>query len=66
MPVSGIRPVRGFRLSCIESTEPLLVAVVIVAQRGPAVVPKRSSLPSRFIECSTGSPVKAAVGALAK
>ncbi len=45
---------------------PLLVLVVIAAQSGPAVPPKRSSLPSRFGACSTGSPEKAAAGALSK
>jgi len=62
MPAMGSSPVSGLSESCMLSTEPLDVAVVLTAHSGPAVGPKRSSLPSRFMEASTGSPAKAAVG----
>ena len=48
MPVNGVMPAIGFRLSCMQLTEPLEVLVVKAAQVAPAEVPKRSSLPSRF------------------
>ncbi len=60
MPIIGIRPVNGLRLSCIAPTEPLLVDVVSTAQVGPEAAPKRSSLPSRLPTfCSIGSSAKA-------
>ena len=57
MPISGVRPASGLRLSCMQFTEPFDVQVVIAAQVGPADGPKRSSLPSR-LPCpwSTGRP----------
>src|SRR5262245_25499314 len=64
MPTNGDRPVSGFRLSCMQLTEPLLVQVVTTAHSGAAPAPKRSSLPSRLpTSCATGSPANAAVGA---
>jgi hypothetical protein len=35
MPTIGIRPVIGFRLSCMAPTEPLLVQVVSTLHSGP-------------------------------
>src|SRR5262245_1343820 len=64
IPTSGDRPVSGFRLSCMQLTEPLLVQVVTTAHNGAAPAPKRSSLPSRLpTSWATGSPANAAVGA---
>jgi hypothetical protein len=63
MPASGTRPVKGFRLSCMASTEPFEVAVVETAQSGPAAAPKRSSLPSRFGAEATGRWAAARAGA---
>ena len=48
MPVSGVSPASGFRLSCMQFTEPQQMAVVQAANVAPAEVPKRSSFPSRF------------------
>src|SRR5438046_3184763 len=60
MPVSGVRPVTGLRLSCMALTEPLDVFVVNAAHVAPAEGPKRSSLPSRLpSDCSTGRPTTA-------
>jgi len=38
----GERPAIGFRLSCAQSTAPVVKAVVSDANVGHAVVPKRS------------------------
>ncbi len=48
MPASGVMPASGFRLSCMQLTEPQATAVVTAEYVAPAEVPKRSSLPSRF------------------
>ena len=48
MPVNGVRPASGLRLSCMQLTEPQVTAVVTAAKVAPAEVPKRSSLPSRL------------------
>src|SRR5262245_23340856 len=64
MPTSGASPVSGFRLSCMQLTEPLLVQVVTTAHKGAAPAPQRSSLPSRLpTSWAIGSPAGAAVGA---
>ncbi len=57
MPVSGVTPASGLRLSCMQLTEPFEVLVVSAAQVAPAEVPKRSSFPSRLPSSwSTGKP----------
>ncbi len=61
-PKKGDRPASGFRLSCMQLTEPHVAAVVIAANVAPADVPKRSSLPSRFpSDWSTGRPAIAGI-----
>src|SRR5262245_59541034 len=63
MPLSGVNPASGLRLSCMQLTEPLLVQVVIAAHVGPADGPKRISLPSRLpVGDSTGRPVSTGFG----
>ena len=67
MPASGRRPVSGFKLSCMESTEPFEVTVVDTAHSGPAPAPKRSSLPSRLpASWATGRSARAGVGRLSR
>ena len=66
MPASGISPVSGFRLQCIEFTEPLLVQVVNTAHSGLAPAPRRSSLPSRLEASATGRSCSATAGSLSK
>ncbi len=48
MPVMGTMPANGLRLSCIQLTDPLATDVQSTAHVGPAEVPNRSSLPSKF------------------
>src|SRR5215831_8736923 len=56
IPVNGVIQARGFRLSCMQLTEPFDVFVVRAAQVGPADDPKRNSLPSRLPNsCWTGN-----------
>ncbi len=43
---SGTRPPSGVNESCIELTEPLDAAVVVVAHNAELTTPKRVSLPS--------------------
>jgi len=52
----GIRPAIGCQLSCIESTEPLSIAVQDTPHRMLFITPMRCSLPSRFGSrpCMTG------------
>ena len=66
IPIIGMSPVSGFRLSCMAPTDPFEVTVVETAHVAPAVPPVRSSLPSRFMACSTGSPANAAVGSVSR
>ena len=62
MPVSGTSPASGFRLSCMQLTDPFEVFVVKAAHVAPATVPKRSSFPSRLPkDWSTGRPATAGI-----
>ncbi len=52
----GTTPPSGWKLSCIELTDPFEVAVVIAAQVAEATGPCRTSLPSRLPDWRTGRP----------
>ena len=58
----GTSPPSGLKLSCMQLTEPLDVAVVIAAQVAEATGPSRTSLPSMLPPWRTGRPAVAALG----